>query len=597
MQWDLAEAAGADDCKTIEHLWRCPGTLNWPDEKKILAGRDPAPFLTHWLKIPDGGAVGAAELRSKLPASTYKVAAVDSTFEWNVRAHPDKPAERLSEDQIRWALAAVKPERSVALAKFIRRCLLANYTPDEIADTLLEHDTDDYPAVGKYNGSEDRIRADVRRIAISPDPTKSTSWEGIKQAFDSDETADAGAPGAKPDADAGSTPSRFKFLRRQDYADFRMAPPLFPGIIAAEEPFQVVGRQSALKSFVGCEFGFSSCTALPAFGRWKPELSPGWFVYCVAEGQDGFKAKRVRAWEIAHNIDLNDHPFLLLPTVPLALPDGAEEAAFCAALDPMLGDIPVRFMLFDTMAHMSGGANANHEHEIKLVGLMLKRIAERYKAAVGMIAHPAKHDKGSDSARGSQVNQEMFSNGLKVERQGEKVDLLTKLTVLKNRDGEDGAEYLLKGRLVSFPVPPEEGKAPETYTSIVMELATGKDAARHTGKPDKSGTRLALRCLCWMSAWGKASATPEELYLAEWRFNDWSADADAHSPVEILKAPRSEAEEKAWPAGQKRLARLANARKTHFGTTRVASKPATAREWTWFPHVAAEISPDEGDDE
>ena len=123
--WDLAEATGADDCKTAEHLWRCPGTWNWPDQKKILDGRDPAPFLTRWLKTPDSSGIPAAELRAAVPesspaASTHSESG-DSTFGWDVRADPSRPADKLTEQQVIWALSKTG-DRSAACATFIRRC-------------------------------------------------------------------------------------------------------------------------------------------------------------------------------------------------------------------------------------------------------------------------------------------------------------------------------------------------------------------------------------------------------------------------------------------------------------------------------------------
>ena len=178
--WDLADATGADDCKTVEHLWRCPGTWNWPDEKKVAAGRDPAPFQTRWLKSPDGPGCSAAELRRKLPETHTAAAADDSTFGWDVRADPSKPAAKMTEEQIIRALSK-DGDKSAACAAFIRRCLLANYTPDEIAEILVENT--DCPVVGHYKGSEDAVRTDVKRLACKPDPTKSARGKAFEEAI------------------------------------------------------------------------------------------------------------------------------------------------------------------------------------------------------------------------------------------------------------------------------------------------------------------------------------------------------------------------------------------------------------------------------
>jgi hypothetical protein len=50
----LQRATGADyGTADISHVWRIPGTLNWPSEAKIKRGRSSEPFLVSWR----GGAV------------------------------------------------------------------------------------------------------------------------------------------------------------------------------------------------------------------------------------------------------------------------------------------------------------------------------------------------------------------------------------------------------------------------------------------------------------------------------------------------------------------------------------------------------------
>ena len=47
----LQRATGADfGTADISHIWRIPGTLNWPTQKKIERGRSPEPFLVRLLE-------------------------------------------------------------------------------------------------------------------------------------------------------------------------------------------------------------------------------------------------------------------------------------------------------------------------------------------------------------------------------------------------------------------------------------------------------------------------------------------------------------------------------------------------------------------
>jgi hypothetical protein len=179
----LSDVTGADDCKSTEHLWRVPGTWNWPDAKKLAAGRSPQPFQAQWTLLPLElweGTVTAEELCAAIKARDpsafdrpHGSTSDPADFDWSRRRKPGEPAQKLTEEQITRALSK-SGDRSKHGATFIRRCWKANYSPSEIVETMAAHG--DAYVLGHYSG-EAAIRADVQRIIGKPDPTERSAAE------------------------------------------------------------------------------------------------------------------------------------------------------------------------------------------------------------------------------------------------------------------------------------------------------------------------------------------------------------------------------------------------------------------------------------
>lgn len=182
----LADVTGADDCKSTEHLWRCPGTWNWPNAKKIAAGRSSEPFQARWTHLPLEaweGSVTAEELSAAIlardPSAFARPHASTSDpadFDWNRRKRLGEPVALLEDAAIVRALSK-EGDRSKSAATFIRRCWKANYSAEEIADAMLKYGN--LPVMGHYSG-EVTIRADVQRIIGKPDPTERRAEEVFK---------------------------------------------------------------------------------------------------------------------------------------------------------------------------------------------------------------------------------------------------------------------------------------------------------------------------------------------------------------------------------------------------------------------------------
>lgn len=169
----LAAAAAADDCKSIEHLWRVPGTWNWPDSKKVASGRAAAPFLSSWHVTPDDwNTVSARHLLAAICDTHSDVAhaprpkAVASTdFDWTQRTKPQQPVE------VGAVVRALSKEgdRSATAFGLIRKLHRNGYSPEEIVELLLKYSN--LPVMGHYGDpvDQERVRTDVRRAYSKPD--------------------------------------------------------------------------------------------------------------------------------------------------------------------------------------------------------------------------------------------------------------------------------------------------------------------------------------------------------------------------------------------------------------------------------------------
>ncbi|WP_162459128.1 DNA-primase RepB domain-containing protein [Desulfosarcina ovata] len=69
----LGKGTGCDFCtKDLSHVWRIPGQLNWPNGKKVKAGRSPEPCLATVHEIWDNTFTDPDEIRNAIGVSHKK---------------------------------------------------------------------------------------------------------------------------------------------------------------------------------------------------------------------------------------------------------------------------------------------------------------------------------------------------------------------------------------------------------------------------------------------------------------------------------------------------------------------------------------------
>jgi hypothetical protein len=171
----LAQCTKSDHTQSCEHLFRIPGTLNWPSRKKIEAGRSRMPVcarLRIWPQDWDPGYT-ADKLRSaileKYPDAFDRdvIATGREEFDWS---EPLKSNYRPILDRTIYTKLNAEGDRSASAYGVIRQLAARGYTPEQVFDALMRHE--DLPAMGHYeehkSGFEAALRADIIRAFTKP---------------------------------------------------------------------------------------------------------------------------------------------------------------------------------------------------------------------------------------------------------------------------------------------------------------------------------------------------------------------------------------------------------------------------------------------
>lgn len=152
----LKVAANADHCTAdVAHVWRIPGTLNWPNAKKLARGRpaDPAPVTI--AELWDGEVTPVESLRASLQswpvpetsAAAVSIGALPSISEVNLS---DTSAQMLAADDV--------GDRSAFAAKVVERLAFDGLTAEQACAAFLSASGDWFARYDSRDASADFAR-------------------------------------------------------------------------------------------------------------------------------------------------------------------------------------------------------------------------------------------------------------------------------------------------------------------------------------------------------------------------------------------------------------------------------------------------------
>jgi hypothetical protein len=188
----LARCTKSDHTQSCDHVFRVPGTLNWPSRQKIAKGRSAVPWRARLTSIADpdwqSDSITLDELRVAILAkypdafdlSNGSGTATNGGFNWNksLKAN-DRP---LSDATIYEKLNA-DGDRSALACGLIRQMAQRGYTPQQVFDKLSCYSS--LPVMGHYrdnaSGFDAALRADSVRVFTKPmEPTAQSAAEVIR---------------------------------------------------------------------------------------------------------------------------------------------------------------------------------------------------------------------------------------------------------------------------------------------------------------------------------------------------------------------------------------------------------------------------------
>lgn len=244
------------------------------------------------------------------------------------------------------------------------------------------------------------------------------------------------------------------------------------GLLADRGVAVMAGPSGSGKSFVATDMGFCIATGRPYQGR---KTEPGVVLYQAGEGGIGLK-KRMRAYrqdKLPDNIDPSTVPFVLLPgrfnlhnsddAVENFITEGKAWAAYYR--------LPIGAIFIDTFATATVGANENDAGDVGKILEKAQRIAEALETVVLIVHHM---NKGGESIRGSGAILANVENTFLVQKL-DTIDannrVFRKVTVLKNKEGEDGASWQFVIRQVDLGF---DNDGAEISSCVIDEPSTGQ---------------------------------------------------------------------------------------------------------------------------
>ncbi len=235
----------------------------------------------------------------------------------------------------------------------------------------------------------------------------------------------------------------------------------------------VYGPSRGLKTFIALEALLSTASGLPFLGKFAVTHT-GAVVYCAAEAPFGLAKLRYRAWCRARGVS-NVPGFYLVKAVP-RISDKADTAALVEEIKAL--GVPVRAVVLDTVARMTGGEDENQAATGNQVIESAEAIREALDCAVILIDHT-----GKDAAKGARGSSAKFAGAdaaFEVSRDGD--GLLVTIACRKQKDADEGEPF--------------HALAEKAHGSLVLkwvEAATAKEmlAPAESGWPSKVSRALA----------------------------------------------------------------------------------------------------------
>lgn len=323
---------------------------------------------------------------------------------------------------------------------------------------------------------------------------------------------------------------RFSLMRA---CEVGIEPPrwLIRGYLEADTVACLFGDPACGKSFLAVDAACCVATGSEFHGH---KVKHGPVIYLAGEGRNGL-ARRLRAWSIRHQEDLDDVP-LYLSNGPAALCDGESAMEVLAAVNSLAeAEGSPALIVIDTLARNFGGGDENSTQDMGKVIQVLDAMRTQHQATLLLVHHTGHADKSR--GRGSMA----LKGALDAEYRMERDEMgITRLIATKMKDAAEPDPLAFKLRAVELPMLDEDGNA---VTSAVLDQV-GYTAPPRKGSAGRGKNQTAavgaLRQLCAHHRGNLESAGLEpdgaRVALEEWRDACQESGIDRRRFPEVLRS-------------------------------------------------------------
>ena len=252
---------------------------------------------------------------------------------------------------------------------------------------------------------------------------------------------------------------RGKLLSLAQLRKLPPARPLIKGILDLDSESWLIGASGEFKSFVAIDWACHVDTGKPWRGH---RTTQGQTLYVVAEGTKSF-AKRVQAWELKHGTTLNSLIILPEPVQAKGESDYGNIRLSQDWLDliEVAAEIKPVLIVLDTQARMTLGLNENDNGQM---GTWINAVSELKRATGACVLVVHHTGRAGGDARGASAIDAAQDAEWKMERVGGKRSLKARLSMEKNKDGDDRISFAFQMQVVTVGLDPDG----EEITSLVL---------------------------------------------------------------------------------------------------------------------------------
>lgn len=163
----LVQFTGCDSCSgTVSQVFRVPGGLNWPNERKVARGRSLEPQLVRVIKAWDGSRTRFTDLDAVLPTSPVVEAIVKEPKAAHIYFDVGSFVLGLPttlQNKIR-AKPSPTTDRSADIFGVAQALMKKNLTDDQIAEVIEDHPD----GIGHKYRDRDDLEKDIARVRTKP---------------------------------------------------------------------------------------------------------------------------------------------------------------------------------------------------------------------------------------------------------------------------------------------------------------------------------------------------------------------------------------------------------------------------------------------